>query len=126
MFTTKEAAAYLGISEQRVRKMLASGQLVGGKLGRAWMVSENSVQQRKREGVHAGRPKKQQAPYSPVLPDAEAAHRIFEEAQHVLGGCYSAAFLDLARSPQEQEFWIRTADLLLQQRQRELIAQGAY
>ncbi len=126
MLSTKEAAHRLNVSEQRVRKMLATGQLVGTKLGRSWMVAEHSVQQRVLEGAHPGRPPHETPHFTRTLPDAEAAHRIFDEAQRVLSGCYDAAFLRLARSPEEQEFWIRTADLLLQQKQRELIEQGVY
>lgn len=126
MLSTKEAAQQLKVSEQRIRKMLADGLLEGQKLGRSWMVSEESIQKRKQEGAQVGRPKKQEALLAPALPSPEEAHRIYEDAQRVLSGCYSAAFLDMARSPQEQEFWIRTADLFLQQKQRELIAQGVY
>ncbi len=128
MLSTKEAAKKLGVSEQRVRKMLADGRLQGEKFGRSWMVSEQSVQKRKHEGRKTGRPKKQNEALPPdsALPDVELAHRIFDDAQRVLSGCYSAPFLDLARSSQEQEFWIKTANLFLQQKQRELIAQGVY
>ena len=126
MLSTQNAAQLLGVSEQRIRKMLATGQLEGSKLGRSWMVSEQSIQERKQAGIRPGRPKKQEPVYTRPLPDVEQAHRIFDEVQHVLNGCYDATFLNLARSPQEQEFWIRTADLLLQQKQRELIAAGVY
>ncbi|MBQ9022041.1 MAG: helix-turn-helix domain-containing protein [Eggerthellaceae bacterium] len=126
MLSTKEAAQQLKVSEQRVRKMLADGQLQGEKLGRSWMVSEESVQQRKLHGAHPGRPKETTSSAAPSPIDAEEAHRIFDDAKRVLSGCYSAPFLGLARSPEEKEFWIRTANLFLQQKQRELIAQGVY
>lgn len=126
MLSVKEAARQLGVSEQRVRKMLADGQLDGAKHGKSWFVSEQSVVLRKQSGARPGRPAQRPEPFSRDLPDVEAAHRLFDEAQKVLCGCYDAAFLDMARNPQEQEFWIRTADLFLQQRQRELIAQGVF
>ena len=129
MLTVEEAANELNVSPQRVRAMLAAGQLEGHKHGRAWMLSTHSVRQRKQAHPRSGRPK-QTAPAAQTtsrhLPDIEAAHRLFDEAQSVLAGCYHAEFLDQARSPEEQEFWIRTADLLLQQKQRTLIEQGVY
>ena len=38
-----DAAARLGVSEPRVRQLLASGDLAGRRLGRSWLVSDESV-----------------------------------------------------------------------------------
>lgn len=49
MWSTKQAAKALGISEQRVRKLLAEGRIKGKKLGGTWVVLELSYT-RKRKG----------------------------------------------------------------------------
>ena len=49
MWSTKEAAKRLGISEQRVRKLLAEGRIKGKKLDGTWVVLELSYT-RKRKG----------------------------------------------------------------------------
>jgi len=40
MWSTKEAAKKLKISEQRVRKLLAEGRIKGQKVGDTWVVLE--------------------------------------------------------------------------------------
>ncbi len=126
MLDVRESARRLGVSEARVRTMLKDGVLEGVKIGRTWAVSERSVAQRTRDGAHPGRPSKRQAPYKPAMPDVDAAHRIYDEAQRVLAGCYDADFLKLARTPEEREFWVCTADCFLQQQQRSLIEAGVF
>jgi excisionase family DNA binding protein len=42
----REAARLLGVSQQRVRVLLACGKLGGWKLGPMWVVSRASVQDR--------------------------------------------------------------------------------
>jgi len=42
MWNVKEAAKRIGISEQRVRKLLAEGRIKGKKLGGTWVVLELS------------------------------------------------------------------------------------
>lgn len=37
-YSTKEAAKKLGISERRVRKLLAEGRIEGAKLGNVWLI----------------------------------------------------------------------------------------
>lgn len=49
MWSTKQAAKALGISEQRVRKLLAEGRIKGKKLDGTWVVLELSYT-RKRKG----------------------------------------------------------------------------
>jgi excisionase family DNA binding protein len=46
MLSVPEAAAALGVSQQRVRQLLDGGKLSGMKVGRDWLVSRVSVQQR--------------------------------------------------------------------------------
>ncbi|MBQ9042555.1 MAG: helix-turn-helix domain-containing protein [Eggerthellaceae bacterium] len=127
MLSVKEAAEKLGVSGARIRALLKSGQLEGRKIGNAWAISEQSVAKRKQANAHPGRPAADPPrQYMRAIPDVEAAHRIYDEAAEVLVGCYNAAFLDQARTPQEQAFWIRVADFFLQQEQRKLVDEGVY
>lgn len=127
MLSVQEAAAKLGVSGSRVRMLLKTGQLKGEKIGNAWAVSEQSVAERIATGAIAGRP-----PVAPVphferrIPDVDAAHRIYDDAARVLAGCYNAAFLDQARSEEEQAFWLHVADFFLQQEQRRLVRKGVF
>lgn len=57
MYTTKEAACELGVSERRVRSLIESDDLKAQKFGSAWMVDEESVQDRLQRKRGAGRPK---------------------------------------------------------------------
>ncbi|MDO4399397.1 MAG: hypothetical protein Q4D27_00435 [Coriobacteriia bacterium] len=116
----------LGVSDARVRAMLANGQLEGEKMGRAWAVSGASVRTRLKEGARPGRPAAQTHSFTRSVPDVEDAHRLYDEAQALLAGCYNAELLDQARDEDEQAFWILVADFFLQRAQKELIAEGAY
>lgn len=42
MWSTKEAAKELGISERRVRKLLAEGRIEGKKVSGSWVVLDPS------------------------------------------------------------------------------------
>jgi len=42
MWSVKEAAKQLNISEQRVRKLLAEGRIKGQKVGDTWVILELS------------------------------------------------------------------------------------
>jgi excisionase family DNA binding protein len=127
MLSVAEAAKRLGVSGARVRALLKNGQLEGRKIGNAWAITERSVVERERADNQRGRPPaKPFKRYERSLPDIDAAHRIYDEAAHVLAGCYDAAFLDQARTPEEQAFWIRVADFFLQQKQRELVEEGVF
>ena len=126
MFSVSEAAQQLGVSGARVRAMIDAGIIEAVKVGRTWAVSESSVQQRLRDGSHPGRPSTKPKPFERRLPDADAAHAIYDEAKRVLSGCYDADFLKKARTPEERAFWLRTADFFLQERQRELVKAGVF
>lgn len=54
--TVKGAAERLGVSEPRVRQLLASGNIEGRRLGRAWLVSAESVAQLQERNRPPGRP----------------------------------------------------------------------
>ncbi|MGI6221360.1 MAG: helix-turn-helix domain-containing protein [Coriobacteriales bacterium] len=126
MLSVHSAAKVLGVSESRVRALLKEGKLEGEKLGRAWMVREDSVASRLQSNPGPGRPHCDVSLPERSVPDIETAHRIYDEAARVLSGCYDSRLLDCARTPEEQAFWIRVADFFLQQRQQELIAEGVF
>ena len=51
IYSVKEAAVELGISDRRVRKLLEEGRLQGKKLGRDWVVLDlNYIRKRKPKG----------------------------------------------------------------------------
>ena len=126
MLSVQEAAKRLGVTDVRVRALLKSGQLEGSKIGRAWAVSERSVAERLRDGAHPGRPARKEPQFERPLPDVDVAHRVYDDAVRVLAGCYDAAFLEHARTPDEQAFWICAADFFLQRKQLELVREGVY
>ena len=51
-----EAAQRLGVSERRVRQLLAGGKLRGERIGRDWVVDSDDVERRRRVRRSAGRP----------------------------------------------------------------------
>jgi excisionase family DNA binding protein len=51
-----DAAGRLGLSQPRVRQLLASGDLAGRRLGRSWLVSDESVARLQQNRRLSGRP----------------------------------------------------------------------
>jgi len=47
MFSVKEAAAKLGVSQRRVRVLLNEGRIEGKKLGRDWVVLDLHYERKK-------------------------------------------------------------------------------
>ena len=43
LFDTKEAAAYLGVSDSRIRQLLLDGRLKGVKVGNSWGFTEATL-----------------------------------------------------------------------------------
>ena len=126
MLSVAQAAELLGVSGTRVRAMLASGQLEGVKIGRAWAVSAASVRKRLSENPRPGRPTKEASGFTRECPDIEEAHALYDKAAQLLSGCYNAEFLSSARDEDEQAFWVLVSDFFLQQRQKELVSQGVF
>lgn len=127
MLSVEEAARKLGVSGARVRALLKAGQLEGQKIGNTWAVAETSVAARVQSGSHPGRPAAERPKsHERAMPDVDEAHRIYDDAKRVLSGCYNAAFLNQARTPEEQAFWLRVADFFLQEKQRELVKEGVF
>lgn len=63
LLSVKDAATRLGVSEQRVRTMLRSGEIEGRQIGKRWVVSPASVEARASAGERA-------APADHPRPDA--------------------------------------------------------
>ena len=127
MIGVSDAALRLGVSRQRVRALLASGQLEGQKLGRAWVVDEVSLARWSGEEHKAGRPKA--SVYNnpqPSAPNVEEAHQLFESCKRTLSGCFDSEFLSQARCAEEERFWVSVATFFLQQKQLELIEKGVF
>ena len=57
MLSTAEAAKLLNISPRRVRALVESGDLKAQRVGRAWLIDEDSARQRANAPVSGGRPK---------------------------------------------------------------------
>lgn len=56
MLGVAEAAAELGVSQRRVRQMLADGVLAGERVGRAWVISSEQLHEAGRHRRGVGRP----------------------------------------------------------------------
>jgi excisionase family DNA binding protein len=48
MYSVKEAAQELGVSERRVRKLLQEGRIQGKKLARDWVVLDLNYKRKRR------------------------------------------------------------------------------
>ena len=55
--STMEAAAALGVNRQRVVALIKKGLLDYEKVGRSYLVTEESVERRKKENPGPGRPR---------------------------------------------------------------------
>jgi site-specific DNA-methyltransferase (adenine-specific) len=59
LYTTKSAAAYLGVTPTRVRKLISELRLASEKYGRDHLISEKSLKLYKKAGKRKpGRPRK--------------------------------------------------------------------
>ena len=60
IYTTRQAAAALGVSERTIRKWIHSGELNAGKVARSWCISELEIERLRRivssaEGIETGK-----------------------------------------------------------------------
>ena len=53
-YTTKEAAARLGLEVSHVRRLLEEGKIEGRKFGRDWMVTSLDYQRKRRPKTRKG------------------------------------------------------------------------
>lgn len=56
MMAVAEAANELGVSDRRIRQMLADGRIPGERTGRSWVLEEQAVQEFAKSRSGAGRP----------------------------------------------------------------------
>ena len=56
MLSVREAAAILGVNEQRVRQLIKAGRLTAQKVGKLWVIQERALERVKVR--KPGRPKK--------------------------------------------------------------------
>ncbi len=127
--TVSQAAEMLGVSAARVRRMLRDGVLDGHKAGGTWVVDRSSVVLRLKSGVRVGRPTldmKEDPEESTQCQRGARAHELYEACREVLAGAYDATVLAAAESDDERRFYLMVSDFFLQQRQRELVAQGVW
>lgn len=134
MLTVAESARMLGVTPSRVRALIAHGALPARKVGRTWILEEADVVERASLHARPGRPAK--ATIKPVDDPAgqPASDESWNEELHRLYvGCKSAfrfrpgvEQIEAAQSAEEGSFYVAVADFFLQERQRELVAQGVY
>ncbi|MEG2982505.1 MAG: helix-turn-helix domain-containing protein, partial [Raoultibacter sp.] len=80
MLTVKQAAKKLGVSETRVRALIAGGSLSAEKFGRTWLLPEAAVEQRLHAKPQAGRPQKKSPKILPgTLKNAQQAHYLYDQ-----------------------------------------------
>jgi excisionase family DNA binding protein len=58
IYSTKEAAARLKLSEAHVRRLLEGGQIAGKKLGRDWIVFSLEYKRKRKAKKHISKPVK--------------------------------------------------------------------
>ena len=129
MLSTKEAAERLDISEVRVRALLEKHLLEGTKVGRTWVVSEQSVEARLRRNPRPGRPPKQSQNNSTANVssfDIEKARKLYQECRETLSGTFNADFLNQAQTKEEEAFYVAVSTSFLQEQQKRLIEQGEF
>jgi hypothetical protein len=103
MFTTKEAAIALDISQRRVVALIEAGDLTAQRFGRAWMVDEGSVARRLAMPLLSGRPKLGERDPQKLWPltlmsrNHEVLDFIYNSSNHTVGEVTSSA--DIAYAP---------------------------
>lgn len=126
--STKQSAQELGISQTRVRELLASGKLKGKRVGRSWVVDAASVYARSAESPAPGRPARGNVPKAALgtLAKGAAAHELYLQCKELLSTGYMQEFFNDSHSAEEQRFYASVANFFLQEKQRQLIEQGVF
>lgn len=130
MLSVSESAALLHVTPARVRALISEGTLPATKVGRAWILQEQDVLQRIANRPSPGRPKHVSKKGTLVANEGDRAntkadlHALFLNSKEAFCVRPDAATLIQAESDEEASFYLAVADFFLQQRQRELIAQG--
>lgn len=130
MLSVSESAAILGVSEQRVRAMIASGVLPAEKIGKAWALRKEDVLDRASSKPTGGRPRRDvQMPEQPAPAGAaprEELKRLYHECKDAFRFRPGAADIQAAESGEEAAFYLAVADFFLKERQAELVKAGVY
>lgn len=138
MLSVSESAQILGVSSSRVRQLISNGTLRASKIGHTWTLAEEDVLDRLSRQPKSGRPSLQNDAQMAVGPNLTPQSRLDAEARcialHSLYLQCKQAFefdppiqaIESASSQEEASFYMSVADFFLQQKQRELIAQGVY
>ena len=133
MLSVTQAAELLHVSSTRVRALIANGVLPAQKVGNAWVIREEDVQDRLASNPGSGRPRNSSRQEKAVQDDlraekteAESLHGIYDMCKKTFSQRPSASAIASAESPEEASFYLTLADFFLQQEQRKLIDQGVY
>lgn len=134
MLTVAESARMLGVTPSRVRALIAQGMLPARKVGRAWILEEADVMERASLHASPGRPSKAMSEPiddltgQPITEDAwtEELHRLYLGCKKAFRFRPGVDQIASAQSAEEGSFYVAVADFFLQERQRELVAQGVF
>ena len=130
MLSTKEAAAILGVTDARVRALIASEGLNATKVGNSWSIAEEDVYSRLDEKPKRGRPRakvtRANAPLADAATDANAFRELYLACKKLYAVRPSGTELAALSSREEAAFRVMIADFFLQQKQEELIESGVF
>ena len=128
MITVAQASRLLGVTPSRVRALISSGLISAHKVGKVWMVDEESALQRVQEKPKGGRPANGKARLNPPAEQFpfEDFHAFYQQAQECFSHYPSAGQMDFFASKEECDFAFAVADFFLQRKQRQLVAEGAF
>lgn len=125
MITVNEAAERLGVSPSRVRALIKSGALHADKKGRQWLIPEGEVNARAKGSVRAGRPAASTAETFRGV-DLEELHSLYLQCERTLMGGFDVDMLASIEDEREARFCLALSTFFLQEKQRELIAEGVF
>ena len=128
MITVAQASRLLGVTPSRVRALISSGLISAHKVGKVWMVDEESVLQRVQEKPKGGRPAAGKACPNPPAEQFpfEDFHAFYQQAQERFSHYPGVDQMDSFASREECDFAFAVADFFLQCKQRQLVAEGAF
>ena len=135
MLSVKESAAILGVSEARVRKLIADDVLSATKIGRSWVLREEDVMNRIARKPRSGRPRAQASTDRPSCEEpgtrvaqekAQELHQLYRACKQAFKLRPDAACIQSASSSEEAAFYMTVADFFLQQKQAQLVKRGVY
>ncbi len=130
MLSVEESASLLGISGARVRKLIADGELHASKVGRSWVLDEESVMNRLAAKPKSGRPPKQDSSRETAI---ASTSKQAAELKELYLACKEAfryrpgvECIQMAQSREEAAFYMAVADFFLKQKQSELVKSGVF